>query len=202
MLSSDLNSEAVPPSLSRRAMKAALWSAAIVIAWIAFHLIEDRCWVYFRGTSSVVAAASLLFASLFVFFLLQWKARIVFAILMLFLLALLPLENNRVAAAKSRAASLLRATAMRLEEYRDEAPNHFYPSTLAVQTDSHNDRYYRYSYIPLHSRDNSRIDGFLVVARPSRYSCGLLSSFTVGSDGRIHRTQEDREASLNDPVLN
>lgn len=202
MLSSDLNSEAVPPSLSRRAMKAALWSAAIVIAWIAFHLIEDRCWVYFRGTSSVVAAASLLFASLFVFFLLKWKARVVFAILMLFLLALLPLENNRVAAAKSRAASLLRATAMRLEEYRDNAPNHVYPSTLAVQTDSHNDRYYRYSYVPLHSHADSGIDGFLLTARPRRYGCGCVTNFMVGNDGKFHTTKEDREASLNDPVLN
>jgi len=184
-------------------MKAALWSAVIVIGGIVFHAIKERCWVYMRGTGPVIAAASLLFAWLFVLFLLTWRARVVFAGLTLFIFAIAPLEPvNRVAAAKSRAASLLRTTVARLQEYRDEASNNKYPSTLALETSGHDDRYYRYSYVPLHSHADSRIDGFLLIARPRRYSCGCFASLTAGSDGKIHMTREDREATIDDPALN
>ena len=174
-----------------------------MIVWIVLHLVKDACWVYVQGTESVIATASLMFACLFVFLALKWKARIVFAGLTLFVLALVPLEpGNPVAAAESRAASILRATVTRLEEYREQSPNGVYPSTLAIETRGYENRYYRYSYVPLHSHADSKIDGFLLTARPRRYRCGRFESFTVGSDGKFHVTQEDREANLNDPVFN
>ncbi len=168
-----------------------------------FHLIKDHCWFFLKGTGAIIASASLLFAWFVVFLVLKWRDRIIFAILSLLIFAIAPLEpGSPVAAAQSRAASLLRTTMGRLEEQRSAARNGAYPPTLVIETRGYEERYYRYAYVPIHSHPDSAIDDFLLTARPRRYGCGSFASFAVASDGKFHITKENREANKNDPTLN
>jgi hypothetical protein len=168
-----------------------------------FHLIKDHCWFFVKGAGSIIASASLLFAWFVVFLMLKRRDRIIFAILSLLIFAIAPLEpGSPVAAAKSRAANLLRITMARLEEQRSAAQKSAYPPTLVIETRGYEERYYRYAYVPIRSHPDSTIDDFLLTARPRRYGCGSFASFTVASDGKFHMTKEDREANKNDPTLN
>ena len=183
-----------------RIVRSALWSAGLITLWLVAQIVIDRCWLYVHGAGSVSKMAALAFVWLWVLLVLTWRGRIGFITLTLLLAAVTwPGERIRVAAAESRAASVLRSSAQRLEE----AASDRYPASAnaAVFGDDLPGRFYRFEYVQQHSSENGTINGFLLKARPVRYDCGCTTSFLAASGGKIHTTRENREATLKDPAL-
>ena len=191
------------PFLSLRApqiARSALWSAGLVILWLAAQMAIDHCWLYLLGIGSVTTMAAFGFAWLWLLLMLTWRGRIAFIALTLLMFALiLPSERMRIAAVESRAASVLRSSAQRLEE---EVPDR-YPASgnSAIFGSDLPQRFYRFEYVPQYSGDHGKTNGFLLKARPLRYDCGCTASFATSTNGKVHMTKEDREATLNDPTL-
>jgi Tfp pilus assembly protein PilE len=126
-----------------------------------------------------------------------------FVVVTLLVVAMSPVyERNTRSAATSLAASTLRHTAGELEGYRANAQAETYPSDLALAAGPPwARRFYRFEYVPLRSGAGGAIDGFLLKARPQRYDCGCTMSLTLATNGKIYMTQENREATANDPTL-
>ena len=142
------------------------------------------------------------FTWLWVFLFMMWRGRAILAVFTLVILAVImpPSHRIRIAAAESTAASTLRRAAQKLGE---ATPANVIPASADFEALGYPQtlRFYRFEYLPQHSSGDAKISGFLLKARPVRYECGCTASFTVASDGKIHMTQEDREATLNDPTL-
>jgi hypothetical protein len=143
-----------------------------------------------------------LFAWLLVFFVLTKWRRLALVIVTVLGVGLFPIDWNTVSAAASGAASTLRRTAGKLEEYRTHSREETYPSTAAFDAAPLTQRFYRFEYVPISSGNSSTINAFLLKARPFHYDCGLTYSFIVGPSGKVHFTRENRDATEDDPILN
>ena len=198
----DIVSAEFLPSLARRLGISALWSSLLVLTWLLFHLVTDHCWFYLNGIHNVSTIVTVLFTWLLVFFVLTKWRRVVLVIFTLLIVGLYPIDWNTVSAAASGAASTLRRTAGKLEEYRTHSPTKTYPATAAFEVATLTQRFYRFEYVPIPSSNSSTINAFLLKARPFRYDCGLAYSFIVGPNGKIHFTRENRDATEDDPILN
>ncbi len=175
------------------------------MAWSLFHIATDRCWFYVNGIHYVSTSAMGLFAWLLVFFVLTRWRRIVLVVVTMMIVGFFPIiDRNPISAAASGAASTLRGTAEKLEEYRTHSPGETYPPSAAfdVVAPALTQRFYRLEYVPISSGNSSTINAFLLKARPFRYDCGLTDSFIVGPNGKIHFTRENRDATEGDPILN
>jgi hypothetical protein len=178
-----------------------LWSTVLVLLWIVANIAANRCWFYVNGVEYVSTMAVIGFLWLSLFGIMRWRGRTALVILTLVIVAVFPPSHRvRIAAAQSTAAGALRRAAQKLDQ---AAPANIYPAsadleTFAVPLTRH---FYRVEYVPQYSPGEGKIDGYLLKARPLRYDCGCTSSFIVTSNGKIHVTQEDREATLNDPTL-
>jgi hypothetical protein len=168
--------------------------------WALAHLLTDDCWLFRNGTRFVVVFGGITFAWLFFLFALRWGGRILLLLASLVMAILIPSsERNIVAAAESGAAAILRSSTLKLEEYR--ASGGQYPSVLALDKGDLPVRYYRFEYVPVRSPGTGSIDNYLMRARPLRYGCAPMPSFAVSRQGQFHITRENRDATLNDPIL-
>jgi hypothetical protein len=186
----------------RRLIISTLWSSLLVLAWLLVHLATDRCWFYVNGIHYVSTIATVLFTWLLVFFVLTKWHRVVLVVITVLIVGLSPIDWNTGSAAASGAASTLRKTADKLEQYRTHSPTETYPSTIAFDIAGPTQRFYYFEYVPISSGNSSTINAFLLKARPFRYDCGLTYSFILGPNRKIHFTRENRDATEGDPILN
>lgn len=188
------------PSLAQRAARSSLWSAGFVVLWIAALVATDRCWFYVNGIESISVLAVAGFAWLFLLLVMTWRGRVGLIVLTLLIVAvILPTEINHIAAAESQAASVLRRAAQKLEQ---DAPTSSYPARVGFDVSfGATRRFYRFEYTPQYSTKDGIIDGFLLKARPQRYDCGCTLSLTLATNGKVYMTQENREATAKDPIL-
>jgi Tfp pilus assembly protein PilE len=185
-LPTDISSDELLPSFTRRLRISALWSSALVLGWLLFQVATDRCWFYLNGIHYVSTIASGLFAWLLVFFVLTRWRRVILVVLTVIIIGFFPIvDRNTISAAASCAAATLHGTAEKLEEYRTHSPAEAYPSTVAFDVAALTQRYYRFEYVPIHSSNSLTINAFLLKARPFRYDCGPTYSFIVGPNGKI-----------------
>jgi hypothetical protein len=184
----------------RRLWISALCSLGLVIAWGSANVLSDHCWLFIKGIRYVVFVGSVSFVWLFFLFALQWSSRILLLIASVLLAILMPsIELNTLGAAESGAAVILRNSNIKLEESRRSSGH--YPVAFAFDREALPDRFYQFEYIPVASPKSGLIESYLLRARPIRYGCGAMPSFTVSRQGEFHLTRENREATLDDPTL-
>jgi len=179
-----------------------LGAFAIAILWLSFRCISDRCYLRIHGGAAAAATFTLLAGWLFIFLAGNKSIRITLVLITLFALVFVQIgESNIPAAAASLAANTLRRTANRLEEEHSQKSDNAYPTTVTFAPDPTAKRFYRFEYVPLASKPSGAIDGYMLKARPLRYGCGVTRSFLFDRNGRFHTTQEDREPTESDPIL-
>ena len=176
---------------------AAAASAGVCVVWFAY-LNRDGCWLYLRGTRGLTV---FLFPWLWLLLLFGFKARGKLALVALTLLGLLfwpHIDSVAFAAAESSAVATLRQMHSALESSKIKSS---YPRTLPTIDFSYPLRStYRFEYVPSVSTDGT-VHAYIIKATPLRRSCGCTRSFTIGDDGRLYYTLEERAATVSDPLL-
>ncbi len=109
-------------------------------------------------------------------------------------------ENNVRSVATSLAANALLVTREKLEQEHSQKGSG-YPATATFSPDNTAKMFYRFEYVPLSSKPTEAIDGYALKARPLRYGCGIMRSFLLDQNGKLHTTQEDRDVTESDPIL-
>lgn len=169
------------------------------MAWFLFRYIEDPCYRLDHDRSPMIA---FLAAWLLVFLMGNKYIKIVLGAVTFLVLFFVPLEPGNVhSTATSLAASTLRATQQKIEAEHARKDARGYPATVAFVPDKASKMFYRFEYVPLTSNSSGDINGYILKARPLRYGCGITRSFLFDKDGKFHTTQEDREPTETDPIL-
>ena len=189
-------------SLSRRFAIAVLGALAIVVLWPLFCCVSDPCYLHIHGKIALTAQTGLLAGWLFIFLAGNRSIKITLVALTIFGLVFRPLEPGNIpATAESIAVRTLRLTADGLEKANGQTAGPDYPPTVTLAPEEPARRFYRFEYLPLASKSGKAIDSYILKARPLRYGCGITRSFLRDRNGRFHTTQEDRDATDSDPIL-
>lgn len=181
---------------------AGLGASVIAVLWLVLRCISDPCYLYIHGGSAVADTVALLAGWLFIFLAGDKYIRILLLAMSLFALVFIPIgESNIPGTASSLAARTLRLASEKIEAEHDQLGTAGYPTMLALAPDETAKRFYDFHYVPLASKSGKAVDGYLLKARPLRYGCGITRSFLLDRNGRFHTTQEDRDATETDPIL-
>lgn len=191
------------PSSSRPGKRwgvAATASACICVLWFAY-LNRDGCWFYLRGMRGLTVFV-FPWLWLLLIFGFRMKGRLVLVVLTLFGLLFWPhIDSVRFAAAESSAVATLRQFRSTLESYKVQQRQPSYPRTLPNVEPAYPLRStYRFEYVPSVSA-NGTIGAYIIKATPMRRFCGCTRSFTIGDDGQLYYTLEERAATVSDPLL-
>jgi hypothetical protein len=107
-------------------------------------------------------------------------------------------DTLRVAAAESNAVATLRQLRSALESNKVDRQQPGYPQTLPnIEHAYPLQNPYRFEYVPTFSSKGT-IDTYVIKATPLRRSCGCTRSFTIGNDGSLYFTLEERAATASD----
>jgi uncharacterized membrane protein len=174
---------------------------AIAFLWLLFQCISEPCYLHLHGRSAAAATFAFRAGWMFILFAGDKYVRIALLAMTFFALFFVNWENNISSAATSRAMSILRETRGRIETEYGHKVNVGYPATATFAPEGAAKKLYRFEYVPLASHSGGSIDGYVLKARPQRYDCGVTRSFLVDRNGRFHITQEDREPTESDPIL-
>ena len=178
---------------------AAAASACICVLWLAY-LNWDGCWFYWNRLRGM-AGFAFLWLWLLLLFGLKMKGRFVFVAFTLLFVFFSQVENSHVAAAESSAVATLREYRSALESYKVEQRQASYPRTLPNIVSAYPlRRAYHFEYTPSVSA-NGAIDAYVIKATPLRRSCGCARSFTIGDDGLLYYTLQERAATVSDQLL-
>ena len=176
---------------------AAAAGAGVCVLWSGY-LNRDGCWLYLRGARGLTA---FLFPWLWLLLLFGFKAGGKFVLVALTLIGLLfwpHIDSVAFAAAESSAVATLRQMHSALESSKTKSS---YPRTLPTIDFLYPPRRtYRFEYVPSVST-NGTVHAYIIKVTPLRRSCGCTRSFTIGDDGRLFYTLEERAATVSDPLL-
>ncbi len=162
------------------------------------YLNRDGCWLYLRGARGLTV---FLFPWLWLSLLFRFKAEEKFVLVALTLIGLLfwpHIDSVAFVAAESSAVANLRQMHSALESSKTKSS---YPRTLpTIHFPYPLRRTYGFEYVPSVSTTGT-VHAYIIKATPLRHSCGGTRSFTIGDDGRLFYTLEERAATVWDPLL-
>jgi len=189
---------------SRHGLRSIILATIVVMCIAAVVQVRSHfCWLYLYGWEAAILLAMPIWLWLFIFLVLRWLGRTV--LLLITALALLAIPNYmhigpRVSAALST-YWFLRQTNDALAAYKSGHPAEGFPTTAPViKTPLLVQKFYRIVYTPARPHPGVPPDDYLLTASPTRCGCGLLS-FATSGDGKIHSTDEDRQATLHDKIM-
>jgi hypothetical protein len=188
---------------SRAWLWAGIWST-LFTGMLLRVLYGQRCFRIQHGDGFLRGIGSAAWVALYLFFLLGNRGRLVLSLsLFLLFLALPHVDSLPQAQAEAETIRELRTLANAAEKARKQNPRGDYPANLYQYRQPSKPLLERYQldYKSSRSKMDGPVDQFVIEATPLWRDCGFIRSFTVGYDGEIHFTFENRAATKSDVAL-